>query len=261
MVEKNPYRVLASYSYDEKERSLRSERIASKPPMTDTGSDDDPTAADDGPPAGAPAPAATPASAPAAAAAPAAATPAGAPAAALAGAPAADPSTSGANTAPAADPSTSGVNVTPPADHSAGDTNPPAASVSEVAEEVIPRKKSKLSELFKVPSTPTKNTCVPGTPRRKSASYTTPPRNESSGTVESAVESAVESTVESAVETRCPPSVGKGKGRKGATAFIKGSPTQQAIWKAQERIQILDGYLTLNPVRFRRVHIFRRPLS
>ena len=32
MVEKNPYRVLASYSYDVEEKSLRSDRVAAKPP-------------------------------------------------------------------------------------------------------------------------------------------------------------------------------------------------------------------------------------
>ena len=41
MVEKNPYRVLGSYTYDEDEKPLRSERIAEKPPVTDTGSDHD----------------------------------------------------------------------------------------------------------------------------------------------------------------------------------------------------------------------------
>lgn len=40
MVEKNSYRVLASYSYDEEEKPFRSERIASQPPPpTDVGSD------------------------------------------------------------------------------------------------------------------------------------------------------------------------------------------------------------------------------
>ena len=39
MVEGNPYRVLASYSYDCKETPLRSQRVAMVPPVTDTGSD------------------------------------------------------------------------------------------------------------------------------------------------------------------------------------------------------------------------------
>ena len=39
MVERNPYRVLASYTYDENEKSLRSDRVADKPPQLDEPSD------------------------------------------------------------------------------------------------------------------------------------------------------------------------------------------------------------------------------
>lgn len=38
MVANHPYRVLGSFSYDEHEKPLRSERIAETPPQTDTGS-------------------------------------------------------------------------------------------------------------------------------------------------------------------------------------------------------------------------------
>lgn len=41
MVKRKPYRVLASFSYNFEEKPLRSQRITTKPPMTDTGSDQD----------------------------------------------------------------------------------------------------------------------------------------------------------------------------------------------------------------------------
>lgn len=39
MVAQHRYRVLSSYSYDDEEKPLRSERVAAMPPMTDTASD------------------------------------------------------------------------------------------------------------------------------------------------------------------------------------------------------------------------------
>ena len=142
MVGKNPYRVLASFTYDHKERPLRSGRVANQPPMTDTGSDHD------------------------------------------------------------------------------------------SSDDEMPRKKSKLSEVFKVPITPKRNATKSPTPP-------TPPTPPTTSSV------ASEET-----EPRATPEIGKGKGRKGASAFLKGSPTQQAIWKAQENIEILEGYLSCNPVCF-----------
>lgn len=41
MIDSNPSRVLASYSYDQHEKPLRSERLATIPPLTDTASDPD----------------------------------------------------------------------------------------------------------------------------------------------------------------------------------------------------------------------------
>ena len=41
MVEKNAYRVLSSYTYDQEEKSIRSERVAPNPVMSDTASDMD----------------------------------------------------------------------------------------------------------------------------------------------------------------------------------------------------------------------------
>lgn len=144
------------------------------------------------------------------------------------------------------------------------------------------KKRSKLSEVFKTPAPPTParptSADEPKTPARESAPErlktperdSTPGRDlapardsttarDSSPARDSATARDLSPTRVSAQiqdvtltpmsdSTRTTPAIGKGKGRKGASAFIKGSPTQQEIWKTQEKLESLENYFSSNKV-------------
>ena len=106
------------------------------------------------------------------------------------------------------------------------------------------KKNSRLSELFNVqnnneievqqlptvtPPRTTPPTTIPSTPMPPSPpTPPTPPAPTDSAPKES--------------------SSGKGRGKKGASAFIKGSYTQQQIWKAQDSLEVLESFLADNSV-------------
>lgn len=123
----------------------------------------------------------------------------------------------------------------------------------------VEKKKSKLSELFKVPATPKRSgktsQATQSGPSAPIATPSTPPESASNPTSAPSSTTSVmrDTTSQSSSPARripCddPRKVGKGKGKKGASAFIKGSPTQQLIWEAQEKIEVLESFLSLNTV-------------
>ena len=117
------------------------------------------------------------------------------------------------------------------------------------------RKRSKVSEIFKTPNssanynaeTSTSTNGGPsssnGGPSSHSTSFSSSSFSSSSKKIPSRDENNNDPN-----SSRTAPTVGKGKGKKGASAFIKGSPTQQQIWKTQDKIETIEGYLSMNPV-------------
>ena len=51
-----------------------------------------------------------------------------------------------------------------------------------------------------------------------------------------------------ATPNRDAPTIGKGQGKKGSSAFLRGSATQQQIWKSQHSIESLESFLADNSV-------------
>ena len=108
------------------------------------------------------------------------------------------------------------------------------------------KKKSKLSAVFRVPSTPVRKSV-----ESASAPLQTPSRNHSAPPPPpppSPLDSCPPPTTPLQSDSRPSPTVGKGKGKKGATAFLKGSHTQQQIWKTQENMEVLEKFLADNSV-------------
>lgn len=92
---------------------------------------------------------------------------------------------------------------------------------------------SKLSQVFKIPSsTPPRRSCsvVPESPEKEQPGHQQPEeRRKEQGHQQP--------------EERQAPEIGKGKGRKGASAFMKGSHTQQQIWKTQDNMESIENWL------------------
>ena len=102
----------------------------------------------------------------------------------------------------------------------------------------VPTRKSRLSQVFKIPTSPTTITAqkngVSMTPLR-----TAPP-------TPSRTAPRTPSRTASATPSRTPPT----NENRNVNSFINGSATQQQILKAMGNIETLEGYLSMNQVIF-----------
>ena len=125
----------------------------------------------------------------------------------------------------------------------ASDVEPTTQDVPKPSNSSPAKKKSKLSGVFKVPGTTTKPSSSDADP---------PPTQNQDGSPAADDAPATQSrdglTRTDEASSSAAPVIGKGKGNKVAAAFMKGSQTQQQIWKAQEDIQKIKKFLSENQV-------------
>lgn len=112
------------------------------------------------------------------------------------------------------------------------------------------KKRSKLSEVFKAHDLDHESTSEGPVSTPTDPSTSQPSISEAStSTSQDQVRSEPHVVPTSSTSTlNPPPTIGKGVGKKGASAFVKGSPTQQQIWITQERIESLESFLNNNMV-------------
>lgn len=104
------------------------------------------------------------------------------------------------------------------------------------------KKKSKLSEVFKVPSTPTSAPTLTPTTSPSPAPNLTHQMNESTGNGD------LLSHNSSSMASSANYSKGKGVGKNSGMVAVKGSSTERKIWESQQNINELQDFLTNNPV-------------